>query len=54
MVVVLSGTAVLVVLKEKHDVSKRVSARLLIPIREVVFIVPLYAHRTSLDRWGNA
>lgn len=54
MVVVLSGTAVLVVLNEKHDVSRSVSARLAIPIREVVFIVSLYAPRTFLDRWGNA
>jgi hypothetical protein len=54
MVVVLSGTAVLVVLNEKHDVSRRVSARTLIPIREVVFIVPHYARRTFLDRWGDA
>ena len=52
--VVLSGTAVLVVLNEKHDVSRRVSGRLAIPIREIVFIVSLYAPRTFLDRWGNA
>jgi hypothetical protein len=54
MVVVLSGTAVLVVLNEKHDVSRRVSARPLIPIREVVFIISLYAPQTFLDRWGDA
>ena len=54
MVVVLCGTAVLVVLNEKHDVSRRVSARTPIPIREVVFIVLHYVRRTFLDRWGDA
>jgi len=41
MVVVLSGVLVLVVLNEKHEVSRRVRARLVIPIMEVVFIEPL-------------
>ena len=54
MVVVLSGTPVLVVLNEKHDVSRRVSARLLIPISEVVFMVLHYTLNIHPDRWGNA
>ena len=52
--VVLSGTPVLVVLNEKQDVIRSVSARLPIPIIVVVFIEPHYAPETSLDRWGNA
>ena len=54
MVVVLSGVVVLVVLSEKHDVSRRVSAMLLIPISFVVFIDTHYSPETSLDRWGDA
>jgi hypothetical protein len=53
MVVVLSGTPVLVVLSEKHDVSDRVrsmSARLAIPIREVVFMGQHYPPEISLAR----
>jgi hypothetical protein len=54
MVVVLSGTPVLVVLSEKHDVSRRVSAKLQIPIREVVFMAQHYFPEISLARWVNA
>jgi hypothetical protein len=54
MVVVLSGVPVLVVLNEKHEVRRSVSAKLLIPISVVVFIEPHYTPETSLDSWGNA
>jgi hypothetical protein len=54
MVVALSGTPVLVVLSEKHDVSRRVSAKLLIPISDVVFMGQHYPPEFSLARWANA
>jgi hypothetical protein len=57
MVVVLSGVPVLVVLNEKHEVSDRVrsvSAKLLIPMMEVVFMEPTYSSICSPARWVNA
>ena len=54
MVVVLSGVPVLVVLNEKHEVRRRVSAKLLIPMMEVVFMEPTYSSICSPARWVNA
>jgi hypothetical protein len=54
MVVVLSGVPVLVVLNEKHELRRSVSAKLLIPMMEVVFIKPTYSSICSLARWVNA